>query len=266
MPSLTTVTTPALVSPLLFALDVPDGWQQGRGAYGGFVLATVVRAIEAAAGSPERPLRTLTAELCAPLLTGPAEIRVEPLRTGAGTSTVAARAVQDGELRAHAVAVLARRRDPEPRYDGIAKPLMPPWRDVPPVPSRADGPFPAFAQHIEFRPTGPLPFSGSKEARASGWVRPRDPGPARDAAYLVALADAYWPAILPLLPAPRPMATITFTLDLVGDLSGLDPDAPVFHDSHAFVARDGYAPELRTIWGEDGRLLALNHQTFVVIR
>jgi hypothetical protein len=141
---------------------------------------------------------------------------------------------------------------------------MPDWRDVPPVPE--GGPWPPFARHMEFRPTSGAPFSRASAATTAGWVRPRDAGEVRDAAYLVALADAYWPAILPVLEAPRPMATITFTLDVVGTCAGLDPDAPVFHEGRTLHAADGFCPELRTLWGADGRLLAINHQTFVVIR
>ena len=29
-----------------FVGEIPDGWQQGRGAFGGLVLATLLRAIE----------------------------------------------------------------------------------------------------------------------------------------------------------------------------------------------------------------------------
>lgn len=247
-----------------FSAEVPDGWQQGRGAFGGFVLAMMTRAVETFAATPERSPRTITAELCGPVLPGPADIFVEALRIGSGMSTLAARLVQGGAVQAHAVVVLGRRRDPEPAASSLAPPAMPPWRDTPAIPAQVIPP--PFARHFEFRSTGPIPLAGGSEARAAGWVRPRNPGTARDAAYLVGLADAYWPALFGALPAPRPMATITFTLDLVGACDGLDPEAPLFHDGRTLVARDGYAPEMRTLWGEDGRLLAINHQTFVIIR
>jgi hypothetical protein len=62
------------------------------------------------------------------------------------------------------------------------------------------------------------------------------------------------------------MATISFTADIVGSTDGLDPEAPLFHEARVLATRDGYSTELRTLWGEDGRLLALNHQTLAIIR
>lgn len=247
-----------------FALDVPDGWQQGRGAYGGYVLATIVRAVEAVHATPERRLRTLTAELAGPLLPGAATIELDPLRVGSGTSTIAARVVQDGELKAHAVLVLGRDRALAVKELGVPRPVLVPFDSIPPAPPAAGGP--PFVRHFDFRMTGPRPFARGNEGRAAGWVRARDLGGAPDAAYLVALADCYWPAIFTVLEAPRPMATITFTLDFVGTFDGLSHDAPVFHEGQMLAAERGFAPELRTIWGPDGRLLAINHQTFCIIQ
>lgn len=266
MPTFEQLTTPVARKGAdgQFVHEIHDGWQQGRGAFGGLVLASLVRAVEAFAGRPGLTLRTLTAELCGPVLPGEAEIRVEPLRVGSGTSTVAARMVQQDEVLAHAVIVLGRARDPEPRYAGLPRPAITPFREVMPLPAEATTA--SFAQHFEYRNTGPIPFSRSAEATAAGWVRPRDPGTARDGAFLVGVADAWWPAVLSIMSAPRPAATITFTIDIVGQCAGLDPEAPFYHDAHTLSASDGWAPEVRTLWGEDGRLLAINHQTFVVIK
>ena len=265
MNDLTTVTTPLRLGPDLFQARIPEGWQQGRGAYGGLVLGNLVRAIQAFDASPERPLRALTAELCGPVLPGENTLRVERLRTGSGVSTVAARLERDGEVLAHAVGVLGRRRVDDVDLDEPARPTPPPWRSVPPL--DLNNPlFPTFAQHFELRLTGPLPFSGGDEARTAGWVRARDPGPARDAATVAALADVWWPSFFSRLTAPRPMATIAFTLELLDGLEGLDPEAPLFHTGRTVAGRGGYVVELRELRGEDGRLVALNQQTFVVIK
>jgi hypothetical protein len=261
--SLDVVTTARRITDSHFVLEVPDGYQQGRGAFGGLTLAAIVRAVDSVHGGPERAVRTLTAELCGPVLPGPAEITIEPLRLGSGTSTVAARITQQGELRTHAVLVLGRERARDVEHQGIVTPRLPDWRELSAI---ADGVLPPpFAQHFEFRPNGHAPFAGGGEARAAGFIRPRRPGPLRDAAFVTALADAWWPALFPIMSAPRPMATITFTLDLVSSPEGLEPEVPYYHEAQTLVSHAGFAPELRTLWGHDGRLLAINHQTFVIV-
>jgi hypothetical protein len=250
----------------IFRFVVPEGWQQGRGAFGGLVVAALVRALEAFEASPDRPLRTLGAELCGPAVPGPSEIHVEPIRRGSGVTTLAARLLQGEEIVAHATALLARSRGEHRTVLAIEPPAPPPWREVPPL-EHVAGPFtPAFARHFEFRPTGPLPFAGVPDAVVSGWIRPRARGAARDAAYIAGCVDAWWVAAIAHDARPRPMATLGFTMDLAGDLAGLDPDAPLFTRGRALAGRDGYVVETRELWGEDGRLVALNRQTVAIIR
>ncbi len=80
------------------------------------------------------------------------------------------------------------------------------------------------------------------------------------------MADAWWPAALVRFDTLRPMATIAFTLDVVGGADGLDPTAPLLYRATAPVCTSGYCLETRELWSEDGRLVAINHQTFVVIQ
>lgn len=258
------LTTPAPVGDHRFAITIADGWQQGRGAFGGLVLAILARAGEQVVADPDRTLRTLTAEIVGPTLPGPADIAVEILRAGTGVTTVAARLTQGNEVCAHAVIVFARPRGTYDAPPGLTAPTPPPWRDLPVAPI-APPLAPTFTQHVEFRVTGPVPFSGTP-GDVSGWVRFRRPGRARDAAYAIAMADTFWPALLTGETAPRPAATLTFAFELVGELAGLDPDAPWYYRAQTLAARDGYAVESRELWGEDGRLIALNQQTFVVIK
>ena len=265
------LVTPSRLGPGVFRADVPDGWQQGRGAFGGLVIGNLVSAIVAsdvadpAEGARPRTLRSLTAELCGPVPVGESTIRVECLRAGTGVTTLAARLEHEGEVLAHAVGVLGRRRAEGTDFCDVPRPTMPPWREVEPVPLRA--PFaPTFAQFFEFRPLGALAFSGGADAVTSGWVRPLDPGPVRGVAYVAALVDAWWPAMLTRFTEPRPIGTIAFTLELLDDLAGLDAEAPLFHSARVIAARGGYMVELRELWGEDGRLVALNQQTIAIIK
>lgn len=202
---LTKVTTPSRAGDGEFQLDVPDGWQQGRGAFGGLVLAALARAIEASEPETDRVLRSLMGELSAPVLVGPATIRVRPVRRGAGVSTFRATLLQDGEERAGVTAILGRAR-------ATLTPWAPPPPALPPFDTVAVAPVgppfaPEFARFLEFRPTGPLPFSGGKEPTAAGWIRPRRCSSAvLGIPEIIAIADAWWPAAFAIEPAPRPWA------------------------------------------------------------
>lgn len=62
------------------------------------------------------------------------------------------------------------------------------------------------------------------------------------------------------------MGTIAFTFQIADTMDGLAPDAPLFLKAYMLAEHEGYTVEQRELWGEDGRLRALNQQTFAVIR
>ncbi|WAS96784.1 acyl-CoA thioesterase [Nannocystis punicea] len=249
--------------PGQFRAEVADGWQQGRGAFGGLVIGLLVRAAAAVAADPTRPLRSLGAELCGPTQPGPADIFVEALRTGTGVTTLAVRLVQAGEVQAHAVAVHARTRDPGLQWTELRPPELAPPSGLP-LGTPDEGP--VFARHCEFRPVHAPLFTGGDEARAEGWFRFKRPPSVRDAAYLAMLCDGWWPAAFSRLTSPRPTATLTYTFQPLADVSQLDPEQPVYHRARAVAMRAGYSVEFRELWSPAGELLALNQQTFAVIR
>lgn len=244
-----------------FTADLPFGWLQGRGLFGGLVTAVLIRALEASA--PGRALRSLTAELCGPAQPGAVELLVEPLRIGSAASTLAVRLVQGGQVQAHAVGVLGEERGTVPDATHLAAPDRLDWRAV--EPSLIGPPLgPDFCRHVEYRSIS-VPFSGGRP-EVMGWLRFRRPGNPRDVAYLAGCIDAYWPAVFTSSDAPRPVATIAFTFQPLGDFAGLDPDAPMYFRSAVPASRGGYEVEFRELWGHDGRLLALNQQTICVIK
>jgi hypothetical protein len=261
--SLATRVTPS-GEPGRFGLEVPDGWQQERGAFGGMVLGALARAMEASEPEPERALRSLSAQLLGPVLPGPADVRVEILRRGSSVSSYDARLVQRGELLARASASFGRPR----RYDRRWQPPPPepgaPWGEVPVLDIRP--PFgPAFARFFEYRPTGPMIFGGGDEAVASGWLRPRRELPAFGAPELVALADAWWPAVFAVEAKPRPAVTLGYALDLSWDGAPPPGDRPLYYRARAVAAAAGFVVEMRELWTAGGRALAFNQQTFVMV-
>jgi acyl-CoA thioesterase len=247
-----------------FTLDVDPGWLQGRGAYGGLVLGALTRAMEACEPEKERVLRSLTGEIAGPVLPGRADIRVTVVRRGNGVTVLRSELAREGETLAVATAVFGKKRNVAHAWSPTP-PALTPWRDVAVAP--IGPPFaPDFAQFLEFRLTGPMPFSGTKEARAEGWVRTRRPLPSLGAPEIVALADAFYPAAFSIETAPRPMSTIAFTLQYFPPAEPLDPTEPLYHRANALAAHEGFLSETRELWTADGRLVSLNPQTFVCIR
>ena len=258
---LETATTPVPDGAGGFTAEIPDGWQQGRGAYGGLVLALLVRAMEGAPDARGRPLRTLSAALPAPVLVGPARLRVEALRVGTGVSTLSVALLQDGAVCAHGIGVFGRDRGQD-AWSVVPRRNVPHWREIPAV--RGLPMAPPCTSHFEWRPAGPLPFQGG-EPEAIGWIRPLEAGTRRDAGYVTSLADTWWPGHFGRMTRPVPSATVSFYLQFAATLDGLDPEAPLLHVGRSEHLAGGYAHERRELWGEDGRLVSINQQTLALL-
>ena len=243
-----------------FRAEIPDGWQQGRGAFGGLVLAALCRAMEAA--EPARAVRTLTGDLCGPVVPGPADIRVVELRRGNNQTNLQATLTQGDAVLATATAVLsAPRAVAAPPFAPLVAPSAP-WREVPVVPV---GPPVAavFTQHYEYRSTASAFARG--EPAIDGFIRERAPLGRVDAPALVARLDAWWPTLFALDGRPRPVATVSFTAELLVDPATLSPDEPLRYRARLAALHDGFFVELRELWRGE-RVVALNQQTFAIIR
>ena len=245
--------------------NVPDGWQQGRGAFGGIVVGAMLRSIQAAEPDPSRTVRSVTAELVGPVLPGAARIQVQLLRRSNSVSTLRAWITQSGsdEILAHAVAVLGQDRAETPEWSAAA-PTVPALVDAIDMPV---GIAPVFSKHFEYRPTGPYPFTAHPVAEAAGFVRVRGPASRLDAAFLAAHADAYWPAAMAAFDLPRPAATVAFSLHLQGSLAGSKhAGSPLYHRAISQSCQGGYASETRELYTFGGELLAVNHQLIAIIK
>ena len=266
MSKLRAMTLEAATTPQSGVLDVPAGWRQGPGAYGGLVVASMMRAAEQAIGDATRTIRSVTSEIPAPVEPGRADFAVEILRAGKSVTTARVALKQNGETRAHAVVIAATARpgsgDAALSWNTLVPPYAPAWDSVPELPPSPM--FPEFAQHFDFRIVEGVPAAGTP-AQCIGWVKARDPGSRRDAAYLAAMIDVWFPMALVRAKQMRPMATIAFTLEIIGDVGDVD-DAPLLYRGVSPVCADGYSFETRELWTADGRLLARNHQTFVIIK
>jgi len=264
MTSLDQVLTPSQTAEHAFNFEIPEGWGQGKAVFGGLILGGIVRALTAVLGQPERRLRSLSAELLGSPVAGPATIQTRLLRAGNAVTSYTAELHQNGQMLTHAAGVFGSARPVDSHWSSVPAPDAPPWQDIAPLPK--DVPFaPEFTQHFEYRPIRGFPFSGNPASDTLGFIRPAGGTANKDAAYVTTLVDAWWLAVMVGLEAPRPAATLAFSLDLYQDVDQTD-DAPLLHRGTTSILRDGYASETRELWTHDGRPVSLNRQMVCVIR
>lgn len=251
-------------APTSFAAQIPDGWQQGRGAFGGLSLGLLTHALIASEPEASRTLRALTGDICGPVLPGSATITVETLRRGNNLSNLDARLYQDSAVQARASAVMSAMRKVDVAPHSPAAPTMVDWKTCTPI---ADKPgfFPPFTQHYEYWNHGPLPFSGHADARIDGFVRERNRTDALDAPAVIALLDSYWPALFSRETQPRLIATVTFSAELFVDPSTIPGNEPLRYRSHVIALQQGYFLEHRELW-HGQTLVAMNQQTVAVLK
>jgi hypothetical protein len=126
---------------------------------------------------------------------------------------------------------------------------------------------PAFTTHFETRRAGKyVRASGPAEPDLLLWIRHNDPGARHGLAGLIALADALPPAAITMFPAPAPISTITWSVDI------LEPDlvtAGSVEGWHLMRSRgdhvaDGYTSQHMVLWNASGVPMLLARQTVAI--
>lgn len=238
---------------------VSDRWGVGGGhANGGYGLAICLQAVRAQAAYPD-PI-AVSATYLRRLMPGPAQVLVEPIRTGRRLSVAEARLVQDDVERLRVVANFADLDAPVGRTEvRNAAPELPPPDDCaapPDVPG-----LPTIAARLDLRhPTLPGWQTGSPGGRLeeSFWMRfaPDPVAGARDAdtLALAVLVDMATPPVLDLGEAAS--TTIELTVHVRGRPA---PGWLACRASTRYVI-DGIHDEDFEIWDATGRLVAQSRQ------
>ncbi|MCB0916064.1 MAG: thioesterase family protein [Actinobacteria bacterium] len=248
--------------------EVPEGWRQGRGAWGGLVVGQIVTA--ATHGVPEllQP-RSVWVSMLAPVRAGVVRCEVKDLRAGKSTLIREVNLVDaDDSLLTRAVVGFGAHRDPTAVSDPPAAPADPaptPGTVIPIGPPVA----PEFTGNLRFAPVVGIPYSGASELATSGWVGlPKEAEEPLSTAVVAALSDAWWTTSIvgldgaTMAGGPPPVATLDFALSF--------PEPPVdepdvwetglWHTGRVIGGNDGYLTEIRTLHSPGGRLLAVNTQ------
>lgn len=248
------------------AVVIPAVWGQGRASFGGLVAALVYEAMQAQVPAG-RPLRSLAITFVGPAAADvPTSFQAEVLREGKSVSQVLGRAVQDGQ-----VVTLVQGSFGAARQSAITVSATPAPR-IKPVEECQELPYvrhvtPEFTRFLAMRwGMGGLPFSNTPSREMGGWVQLRgelDAQPMGNA-HLLALVDAWPPALLPHLSAPAPGSSLTWTIEFIQPAAELSSADWCLYRAEIEHARDGYGHVAAALWSADGALLAISRQTVTV--
>ena len=237
-----------------FRAVVPEGWLQGRTAYGGLSAALALHAAMGAdADLP--PLRSVQVAFIGPL-SGEVTVRARLLRRGRNAAFV--QADVEGEkglgLRATFVfmAAIASQLD---HVQGGAPAFPLPGPDTRTFFGVAALPFTQNMEWLDQR-------EGLGAAEWLRWARLREREGLHPAVELLAVADALPPAALKLMGRHVPLSSMTWQVDLLGEPATRDGWWLLHADSDH--ARAGNSSQRMAVWNADGRAVAEHMQSVAI--
>ena len=242
-------------------LTVDDSWGQGRSVFGGLTTAMVLTYIESQTGLKDCDLRTINIHFCGAAIEGElCELKYKILSEGRSVIQVEGQLLQGGAVKTQVIACFGRQRvsgiclnQPPMLFEktpqeGIKMPFI-------------KGVAPGFVEYLDTRFTSTaMPYSGSNEAVISGWVRFEDRPEVFSDSAILALIDAWPPAVMPMLSQPAPTSSITWNVEFIQPRTELAADDYLYYHCEVVQADLGYAHTEAKIYHPNGELLALSRQ------
>lgn len=241
----------------------PEGWGQGRAVYGGLVAGVMMAHLQATVAEG-LPARSMSLSFVGPVEPGPAEFNTQILRRGKSVLHVLCQVVQGGEVRCAMLAAFGNRRASDIIVSAEIMPRSPEPETCVAMPY-VPGVMPEFTEKFEYRwVDGAMPFTGADKGILGGWLRLNGDTGVADVALLLALIDAWPPAVLPMYSRPAPASSMTWTVDFLASDDVLGSPAWWRYRSEAQAAHEGYAFTSAKMWADDGRLVALSRQAVTI--
>ena len=246
------------------SIRIPTTWAQGRATFGGLVAALVYDRM-AHVVAPGRPMRSMQVSFVGPVTPDePATVEAEILREGKAVSQVMGRIVQGGEPKLVALASFGGDRESDVTVDAAPAPEAKPVEQCHGL-DFIEGVTPEFIQHIEMGwAFGNLPFSGKGGRELGGWMQFRQTPETFSDAHIVALVDAWPPAVLPYVNQRVTTSSLSWALEIVHPRPVLEPGDWLLYKAKIDKAGAGYGHTQAGIWTASGELVALSRQTVTV--
>ncbi|MDF1660665.1 MAG: thioesterase family protein [Planctomycetota bacterium] len=234
--------------------EFPASCRQGRTMFGGLIAAALYQSV-ANKVAADRNLRSMMVSFIGPLASGSTEVSTECLRQGSSVSQWHSRLLQKGKVGACAEMVFGKSRN------SLYKKKQTREKTPTTLESCEERPFienvsPEFTKQYDYRwGQGSFPFSGSKDAQLSGWIRHHDWNGDLSLVSLIALMDA-WPApVLSLFDKRAPASSVSWMFQTMGDIPKISGSQFVYYSARSRNFSDGYAESEAELWSAEGQLL-----------
>lgn len=239
--------------------EIPAGWSQGRACFGGLIGAVMYAELEKQI--PDRPPRSLYLSFVGPVAEGPITLNTEILRAGGSVTQAECRLVQEGATLAVMLVSFGLARESSIAVAGPEAVIMKPKDKAFQLPY-VEGISPVFIRYFDMRwATEELPFSRSDKGSFGGWVRFKEEVEINRSA-LLALMDAWPPAVIPMYHHPAPSSSLTWAVEFIEEEIGNQPWWQFHVDTEH--GANGYCVTQGQLRSEDGTLVALTRQTVTV--
>jgi acyl-CoA thioesterase len=245
-------------------VSIPEKWGQGRATFGGMVAAAMYEKI-APLVAQDRPVRSVMVSFVAPVAPGEMEVMVKVLREGKAATQVQATAYQNDQACAVVLASFGGDRESMVSVIADKAPAFNAPDDVQEFPF-IPGLTPDFTQYFDYRYSlGKMPFMGSSHSVMGGWIKLREDTQIQiSVAEILALLDAWPPAVFSMLKKPASGSSLTWTVSFV-DVP-VDCSASDWWQYQADIqsSANGYSHIDSRLWDKNGNMTVFSRQAVSV--
>lgn len=245
-----------------FVIQAPEDWGQGRTLYGGMTAALAYEAVRR--GHENLPtLRSAQFMFVGPA-SGCLRFSSTLLRRGRSSTIIAADCVNDAGNVMRATFVFGGPRESKVTHNYLTIPEAPPPEACKSFRKEGASAPPGFWNNFETRLAsgGRLLEASAPKPEFAVWTRFLDTGGADATTALLAVADCLPPAAMVHFPAPAPISTMTWTLDVAHEPQSADGWNLLWAGSEE--ASEGYSLQNMAMWSESGELVAVGRQAVAI--
>ena len=245
-------------------VNIPEKWGQGRATFGGMLVAAMFEKIIPHI-APDRPVRSVMVSFVAPVAPGEMQVMLKVLREGKAATQVQATAYQNDQACAVVLASFAGDRESMVAVETGTAPVFIAPDEVQAFPF-ISGVTPDFTQYFDYRYTlGKMPFMGSNQTEMGGWIKLREDSerPVSVAAIL-ALLDAWPPAVFSMLKKPASGSSLTWNISFVNVPEDCSANDWWQYQADIRSSAHGYSHIDSTLWDKHGKVSVLSRQTVSV--